>query len=102
MASKVKAGDIIGREAPGLSHGGPSAWEDESFGVRFAFFAQTDAERPPDNPLPTTTLKLSAQLTLLDASVESAKNSRRLAVLGSQLMPILLTTEDRRLTRRGA
>jgi DNA-binding PadR family transcriptional regulator len=27
-----------------LSEGGPSAWEDESFGVRFAFFAQTDAE----------------------------------------------------------
>jgi DNA-binding PadR family transcriptional regulator len=27
-----------------LSEGGPSAWDDESFGVRFAFFAQTDAE----------------------------------------------------------
>jgi DNA-binding PadR family transcriptional regulator len=27
-----------------LSEGGPAAWEDESFGVRFAFFAQTDAE----------------------------------------------------------
>jgi DNA-binding PadR family transcriptional regulator len=27
-----------------LAEGGPSAWEDESFGVRFAFFAQTDAD----------------------------------------------------------
>jgi DNA-binding PadR family transcriptional regulator len=27
-----------------LSEGGPSAWDDEAFGVRFAFFAQTDAE----------------------------------------------------------
>jgi DNA-binding PadR family transcriptional regulator len=27
-----------------LSEGGPAAWEDEAFGVRFAFFAQTDAE----------------------------------------------------------
>jgi DNA-binding PadR family transcriptional regulator len=27
-----------------LAEGGPSAWDDESFGVRFAFFAQTDAE----------------------------------------------------------
>lgn len=27
-----------------LDHAGPSAWEDESFGVHFAFFAQTDAE----------------------------------------------------------
>lgn len=27
-----------------LAEGGPAAWEDESFGVRFAFFAQTDAE----------------------------------------------------------
>ena len=27
-----------------LADGGPAAWEDESFGVRFAFFAQTDAE----------------------------------------------------------
>lgn len=27
-----------------LSEGGPSAWDDEAFGVRFAFFAQTGAE----------------------------------------------------------
>jgi DNA-binding PadR family transcriptional regulator len=27
-----------------LSEGGPSAWDDDSFGVRFAFFAQTDAD----------------------------------------------------------
>ncbi|HVS67040.1 MAG TPA: PadR family transcriptional regulator [Mycobacteriales bacterium] len=27
-----------------LAEGGPAAWDDESFGVRFAFFAQTDAE----------------------------------------------------------
>ncbi|WP_029288486.1 PadR family transcriptional regulator [Cellulomonas sp. HZM] len=27
-----------------LSSAGPSAWEDENFDVRFAFFAQTDAE----------------------------------------------------------
>jgi DNA-binding PadR family transcriptional regulator len=27
-----------------LAEGGPSAWDDESFGVRFAFFAQTDAD----------------------------------------------------------
>jgi DNA-binding PadR family transcriptional regulator len=27
-----------------MSHGGPSAWEDDSFGVHFAFFAKTDAE----------------------------------------------------------
>lgn len=27
-----------------LAEGGPAAWEDESFGVRFAFFAQTDAD----------------------------------------------------------
>ena len=27
-----------------LAEGGPSAWDDEAFGVRFAFFAQTDAE----------------------------------------------------------
>jgi len=27
-----------------LAEGGPSAWDDESFGVRFAFFAQTDAQ----------------------------------------------------------
>ena len=27
-----------------LASSGPSAWEDESFDVRFAFFAQTDAE----------------------------------------------------------
>jgi DNA-binding PadR family transcriptional regulator len=27
-----------------LAEHGPAAWEDESFGVRFAFFAQTDAE----------------------------------------------------------
>jgi DNA-binding PadR family transcriptional regulator len=27
-----------------MSHGGPSAWEDDSFGVHFAFFARTDAE----------------------------------------------------------
>jgi DNA-binding PadR family transcriptional regulator len=27
-----------------LTEGGPEAWEDERFGVRFAFFAQTDAE----------------------------------------------------------
>src|SRR5690348_6317158 len=27
-----------------LSEGGPSAWDDETFGVRFAFFAQTDAD----------------------------------------------------------
>ncbi|HET7311207.1 MAG TPA: PadR family transcriptional regulator [Mycobacteriales bacterium] len=27
-----------------LAEGGPSAWDDDSFGVRFAFFAQTDAE----------------------------------------------------------
>ena len=27
-----------------LAEGGPSAWDDESFGVRFAFFSQTDAE----------------------------------------------------------
>jgi DNA-binding PadR family transcriptional regulator len=26
-----------------MSHGGPSAWEDDSFGVHFAFFAKTDA-----------------------------------------------------------
>src|SRR5581483_8306699 len=26
-----------------LAEGGPSAWEDETFGVRFAFFSQTDA-----------------------------------------------------------
>ena len=26
-----------------LSEGGPSTWDDESFGVRFAFFSQTDA-----------------------------------------------------------
>jgi DNA-binding PadR family transcriptional regulator len=26
-----------------LAEGGPSAWDDESFGVRFAFFSQTDA-----------------------------------------------------------
>ena len=26
-----------------LSESGPSSWEDENFGVRFAFFAQTDA-----------------------------------------------------------
>jgi DNA-binding PadR family transcriptional regulator len=27
-----------------LAEGGPSAWDDEAFGVRFAFFSQTDAE----------------------------------------------------------
>jgi DNA-binding PadR family transcriptional regulator len=27
-----------------LASSGPAAWEDENFGVRFAFFAQTDAE----------------------------------------------------------
>jgi DNA-binding PadR family transcriptional regulator len=27
-----------------LSEGGPAAWDDEAFGVRFAFFSQTDAE----------------------------------------------------------
>jgi DNA-binding PadR family transcriptional regulator len=27
-----------------MSQGGPSAWEDDSFGVHFAFFAKTDAE----------------------------------------------------------
>ncbi|MGH3355241.1 MAG: PadR family transcriptional regulator [Nocardioidaceae bacterium] len=27
-----------------MAHGGPSAWEDDSFGVHFAFFAKTDAE----------------------------------------------------------
>jgi DNA-binding PadR family transcriptional regulator len=27
-----------------LAEGGPSTWEDDSFGVRFAFFAQTDAD----------------------------------------------------------
>jgi DNA-binding PadR family transcriptional regulator len=27
-----------------MSRGGPSAWEDDSFGVHFAFFAKTDAE----------------------------------------------------------
>jgi len=27
-----------------LSEGGPSAWEDDSFGVRFALFSQTDAD----------------------------------------------------------
>ncbi|HWM00586.1 MAG TPA: PadR family transcriptional regulator, partial [Nocardioidaceae bacterium] len=27
-----------------MSHCGPSAWEDDSFGVHFAFFAKTDAE----------------------------------------------------------
>ena len=27
-----------------LAESGPSAWEDESFGVHFAFFGQTDAE----------------------------------------------------------
>jgi DNA-binding PadR family transcriptional regulator len=27
-----------------LASSGPAAWEDESFGVRFAFFAQTDVE----------------------------------------------------------
>lgn len=27
-----------------LSEGGPAAWDDESFGVHFAFFGQTDAE----------------------------------------------------------
>jgi DNA-binding PadR family transcriptional regulator len=27
-----------------LAEGGPSAWDDEAFGVRFAFFAQTDAD----------------------------------------------------------
>jgi DNA-binding PadR family transcriptional regulator len=27
-----------------LAEGGPSAWDDESFGVRFAFFEQTDAD----------------------------------------------------------
>ena len=27
-----------------LGEGGPSAWEDETFGVHFAFFAQTDAD----------------------------------------------------------
>ena len=27
-----------------LAEHGPSAWEDESFGIRFAFFAQTDAD----------------------------------------------------------
>jgi DNA-binding PadR family transcriptional regulator len=27
-----------------LSEGGPSAWDDDSFGVRFAFFSQTDAD----------------------------------------------------------
>lgn len=27
-----------------LDHAGPSAWEDESFGVHFAFFAKTDAD----------------------------------------------------------
>jgi DNA-binding PadR family transcriptional regulator len=26
-----------------LAEGGPSAWDDEAFGVRFAFFSQTDA-----------------------------------------------------------
>jgi DNA-binding PadR family transcriptional regulator len=27
-----------------LAEGGPSAWDDETFGVRFAFFAHTDAD----------------------------------------------------------
>jgi DNA-binding PadR family transcriptional regulator len=27
-----------------LTEGGPEAWEDERFGVRFAFFAQTDVD----------------------------------------------------------
>jgi DNA-binding PadR family transcriptional regulator len=27
-----------------LEHAGPSTWEDEGFGVRFAFFARTDRE----------------------------------------------------------
>jgi len=27
-----------------LAEGGPSTWDDEAFGVRFAFFSQTDAE----------------------------------------------------------
>lgn len=27
-----------------LAEGGPSAWEDENFGVHFAFFSQTDAD----------------------------------------------------------
>jgi hypothetical protein len=27
-----------------LSEAGPAAWEDENFGVHFAFFGQTDAE----------------------------------------------------------
>jgi DNA-binding PadR family transcriptional regulator len=27
-----------------LADGGPSTWDDEAFGVRFAFFAQTDAD----------------------------------------------------------
>ncbi len=27
-----------------LAEGGPAAWEDETFGVHFAFFAQTDAD----------------------------------------------------------
>lgn len=27
-----------------LAEGGPSAWDDEAFGVRFAFFSQTDAD----------------------------------------------------------
>jgi DNA-binding PadR family transcriptional regulator len=27
-----------------LAEGGPSAWDDDSFGVRFAFFSQTDAD----------------------------------------------------------
>jgi DNA-binding PadR family transcriptional regulator len=27
-----------------LAEGGPSAWDDDSFGVRFAYFSQTDAD----------------------------------------------------------
>lgn len=50
-----------------LSEAGPSAWEDDNFGVRFAFFGSTDAE--------TRLRILEGRRTRLAERVEAARQS---------------------------
>ena len=42
--ARVVALDPCCELAPGLAEPGPAAWEDDGFGVRFAFFGQTRAD----------------------------------------------------------
>src|SRR5665647_2823021 len=63
-----------------LATAGPAAWEDENFDVRFAFFAQTDAEtrlRILEGRRTRLTEQVETEVRWLDNLIDSERGTRR-------------------------